>query len=119
MFFHLFALNAYAALAVAATIDIQVSSSSNALTYSPNSVTANQGDMVVFSWQAADHTVVQGQGVSAPCQPQVNGFYSGFQGPATTFTIEVNNTEPIWFYCARPTDCQLGMVGVINPPYVL
>lgn len=32
------------------------------------------------------------------------------------FTIDVNSTAPIWFYCATGKHCQGGMVGVINPP---
>jgi uncharacterized cupredoxin-like copper-binding protein len=32
------------------------------------------------------------------------------------FTVTVNDTNPIWFYCGVPTHCQAGMVGVINPP---
>jgi len=32
-----------------------------------------------------------------------------------TFTIEVNDTKPIWFYCSQGKHCQSGMVGAINP----
>ena len=112
----LFALNAFAALTAAATINIQVSSSDGAFSFSPNSATANQGDTVVFSWQSGGHSVVQGQGSSAACQPLSGGFFGGFQEPPTTFTVEVNNTDPIWFYCSTAGHCQQGMVGVINPP---
>lgn len=31
------------------------------------------------------------------------------------FTIPINSTDPIWFYCATGKHCQNGMVGVINP----
>jgi len=112
----LFALNAYVALAAAAILTIDVPSPSGALTFSPNSVTANQGDTIVFNWQAGGHSVVQGQGSSAACQPAAGGFFGGFQEPPTTFAVEVNNTNPIWFYCSTPGHCQVGMVGVINPP---
>lgn len=30
------------------------------------------------------------------------------------FTITVNDTKPIWYYCGFPNHCQGGMVGVIN-----
>lgn len=30
------------------------------------------------------------------------------------FTVMVNDTNPIWFYCATAKHCQGGMVGVIN-----
>jgi plastocyanin len=118
MFSKLFNLSAFAALAAAATVSVDVSSSSGALTFSPNSVTANMGDTVLFTWQAGGHTVAQGQQSSA-CQPQSSGFYSGTQAPPTTFSINVSSTDPIWYYCSTPGHCQAGMVGVINPPYVL
>ena len=112
----LYALNVYAVLAAAAIITIDVSSPSGAIAFSPNSVTAKQGDTVVFSWKAGGHTVVQGQGSNAACQPLTGGFFSGFQEPPTTFAVEVNNTDSIWFYCSTGGHCQVGMVGVINPP---
>ena len=34
--------------------------------------------------------------------------YSQLQGKP--FTITVNSTDPMWFYCATPSHCQLGMV---------
>lgn len=33
-----------------------------------------------------------------------------------TFTITLNDTNPIWLYCAVAGHCQSGMVMVINPP---
>jgi len=31
-----------------------------------------------------------------------------------TFTITINNTSPLWFYCAQAKHCQSGMVMAIN-----
>lgn len=31
-------------------------------------------------------------------------------------TQVVNDTEPIYYYCATPEHCQKGMFGIINPP---
>jgi len=49
------------------------------------------------------------------------GFTSGFiptsvSPSGATFQIIVNNTTPVWFYCAqtKKTHCQAGMVGSIN-----
>lgn len=33
----------------------------------------------------------------------------------TTFTVTINDTNPIYFYCLFTGHCQAGMVGVINP----
>jgi len=116
MFSKLLALSAYTTLAAAAVVSIDVSSSSGALTFNPNSATANMGDEVVFTFRAGGHTIVQGQGTNAACQPMANGFFAGMQQPPTTFTVQVNDTKPIWFYCSTLGHCQQGMVGVINPP---
>jgi hypothetical protein len=35
---------------------------------------------------------------------------------SSTFTIPVNTTDPIWYYCSAENHCQKGMVGVVNPP---
>mgnify|MGYP002622331431 FL=1 len=35
-----------------------------------------------------------------------------------TYTIQVNDTKPLWLYCAQGRHCQNGMVMVINEPYV-
>lgn len=117
MYSNVLTVSAFAALAAAATVNIQVSDSSGSLTFSPNSATANMGDTVVFTFAQGGHTVTEGQQSSA-CQPMDGGFYSGTQSPPTTFTVNVNDTNPMWFYCSTPGHCQAGMVGVINPPYV-
>jgi hypothetical protein len=50
------------------------------------------------------------------------GFFSGFRpvdailSEPPKFTVEINNTSPIFFYCSAPGSCiGYGMVGVINP----
>jgi len=51
-------------------------------------------------------------------QPGSKGFFSGFmpvKDQMGVFTIWVNDTNPIWFYCSQAKHCQAGMVGVINP----
>jgi hypothetical protein len=32
-----------------------------------------------------------------------------------TFTVTVNGTSPMWFYCSQAKHCQSGMVFAINP----
>ncbi|KAL8686089.1 MAG: hypothetical protein Q9218_007356 [Villophora microphyllina] len=74
-----------------------------------------------------NHSVVQST-FDQPCQPinnnnaSVDGFFSGFMpvkandSMMPSFTIMVNDTKPIWYYCSQGKHCQAGMVGVINPP---
>lgn len=75
---------------------------------------------------AQSHSVVQST-FDQPCQPIQNnmpsasGFFSGFMPVKAgaemkpSYTIMVNDTKPIWYYCSQGDHCQKGMVGVINP----
>jgi len=95
------------------------------LTYSPNQVTAAVGDMVQFQFLAGNHTITQST-FDQPCQPinlfnsSIPGFFSGFMpvsasaGQYPTYTIQINNTTPIWVYCAQAKHCEAGMSMVIN-----
>jgi len=106
---------------------IQVTVGQNGLTYSPNNITAAVGTAVEFSFFPKNHTVTQSS-FADPCHPlstngAFNGFFSGFVPTASspsgsTFTIIVNDTSPIWFYCGQTVGnhCQSGMVGSINAP---
>ncbi|KAF2763356.1 hypothetical protein EJ05DRAFT_472263 [Pseudovirgaria hyperparasitica] len=95
------------------------------LQFDPQVVTAAVGDQVRFTFYP-DHDVAQGA-FSSPCTPSDGGFYSGrlnftdntnLDAEATQqFTIDVTNTDPIWYYCTTAQHCQSGMVGGINIPY--
>ncbi|KAE9380032.1 hypothetical protein N431DRAFT_394501 [Stipitochalara longipes BDJ] len=91
-----------------------------ALSFSPNTTSASPGDTLTFHFYPGKHNVAQSL-FSTPCVPSPDGFYSGFIVPttgedSTTFIVTVNDTSPIWFYCSEYMHCQLGMVGVVNPP---
>lgn len=106
---------------------VTVSTTNNSLVYSPSAITAAAGDMVQFQFVAGNHTVTQST-FDSPCAPinsvmsNVTGFHSGYMpvaassaaGQIPTYTIQVNNTTPIWVYCAQGRHCQSGMVMVIN-----
>lgn len=58
-----------------------------------------------------------------PIQTTNTAFYSGFmpiqntssdQAQILTFTVPVNDVNPVWFYDAQASNCQSGMVGGIN-----
>jgi plastocyanin len=109
---------------LAATIDIQVGEGGKLL-YSPEAVFASPGDQVVFHFHPKNHTVTQSS-FASPCGLKSGGFNSGFQPvPANqtdnlpTYTVHVNDTEPIWVYCAQAlrlpnSHCGAGMVFAIN-----
>ncbi|KAI9445999.1 Cupredoxin [Lactarius indigo] len=117
---------ASAALAIAAATsasaqnNIQVQVGSNGLAFSPSSVNASVGDTVSFVFYPKNHTVTQSS-FAAPCQPLASGIDSGFQPVAVgatqapSFSITVNATTPLWFYCRQTSHCESGMVFAINP----
>lgn len=103
----------------------------NTLTFTPNSVTANPGDVIQFQFAARNHTVTQSTQTS-PCQPLGGnsssaaggaqlGIHSGFipfdggsAGVVGTFDVPVLDTKPMFLYCAQANHCQSGMVMVVN-----
>jgi plastocyanin len=96
----------------------------NQFAFSPDTITAAVGSSIEFVFFPPLHSVTQST-FDSPCAPIANGtgFWSGAitttSGQnANVFTLVVNDTNPIWFFCATPTHCGIGMAGVINPPYV-
>jgi plastocyanin len=124
MIFSLVALVSLAALPAARSVDIPVTvgGAGGVIAYSPTSVTANPGDVVVFSFMQKNHTATQST-LQSPCTPLDGGFDSGFvpvpdsntNGPFPVATFTVKDTSPVWVYCRQATHCQKGMVFAINP----
>jgi len=96
------------------------------LVFSPANFTSSVGDTVTFEFHARNHTVTQST-FSSPCTPSLNAssgtvVNSGFipvAANATTFptyTITINETSPLWFFCAQEPHCEKGMVGAVNAP---
>lgn len=95
--------------------------------FDPDSLTANVGDVIEFQFFPPNHSVGRAE-YQQPCIPYedtgVNkvGFWSGFfpvdkilPNPPT-WNLTINDTEPIFLYCAAPGSCiNFQMVGVINP----
>lgn len=105
-----FTVAALSAIASAATHQVQVGPG---LSYSPDSLTASDGDVVQFTF-GSGHDVVSGS-LDSPCQPS-GGVYSGMPNDGDVFSVTVNGTDPVWIYCSVPHHCQAGMAMVINPP---
>ncbi|KAH8727421.1 hypothetical protein GQ44DRAFT_788927 [Phaeosphaeriaceae sp. PMI808] len=84
------------------------------------------GDIVTFEFYPPDHSVARAEYESA-CVPYEYtgrnkiGFWSETQwvetaSEITHWNLTINNTEPVFYYCAAPNSC-IGkrMVGAINP----
>lgn len=115
-------------LASAQTTHVVAVAQNGSLTYLPDKLSPSAGDFVQFQFHAGNHTVTQST-FPQPCQPvgmnsNVTGFHSGFmpvaasasQGMLPTYTIRINDTRPLWIYCATGPHCQRGMVMVLNEP---
>lgn len=93
------------------------------LVFNPNDIQAAIGDTVTFEFHAKNHSVVQST-FSAPCVAKDGGFKTDFMPTAVnqttglkTFQIKINDTAPIWGYCAQTNvkdHCGAGMVFGIN-----
>jgi plastocyanin len=128
MQFTTLALAALASVASAQKTWTVTVAQNGSLTFSPDKLVAQPGEFVQFQFHAGNHTVTQST-FDSPCQPvsmhsNLTGFHSGFlpaaasaaMGMIPTYTIQVNNTNPIWLYCAQGRHCENGMVMVINEP---
>ncbi|PQE26350.1 Cupredoxin protein [Rutstroemia sp. NJR-2017a BBW] len=110
--------------AAAATHTVVVGGTSGGapnLVYTPDSVLANVGDMVVFEFMAQNHTVTQ-SAFTTPCDPLAGGMDSGFianpngtVNPPPAMAMQVMTDAPTWFYCRQKGHCGKGMAFSINP----
>ncbi|KAK4175117.1 hypothetical protein QBC36DRAFT_355544 [Triangularia setosa] len=95
--------------------------------FTPKETTANVGDIIKFNFYPGGHRVSRAE-FGFPCIPYeyVNGNTEGFWtgvfnpqailNPPPSYEVRVNDTKPIFFYCAAPNSCtDWQMIGVINP----
>ncbi|KAF8333959.1 uncharacterized protein EI90DRAFT_2915292 [Cantharellus anzutake] len=97
----------------------------SSLTFDPSNIAAQPNDIVQFTFVSKNHTITQST-FANPCVAGLKdgspGFNSGFMPVAAnssnfpTFNVTVNNTSPIWGFCAQTGHCGKGMVFAINAP---
>ncbi|KAF2847033.1 hypothetical protein T440DRAFT_404397, partial [Plenodomus tracheiphilus IPT5] len=93
----------------------------------PNVTQAAVGDTLEFRFYPLNHSVVRAEYLM-PCVPYEisgpgkTGFFTGFHPVSTvlddapSYSVRVNDTNPIFFYCSAPGSCiNYGMVGAVNP----
>ncbi|KAJ6500550.1 Cupredoxin [Mycena sanguinolenta] len=94
--------------------------------YTPSNITAQPGDTVTFQFHTKNHTVTQSS-FADPCRALTltsttgqTGFDSGFMPVAAnatdfpTFTVQINDSAPVWLYCRQQGHCGTGMVFSVN-----
>ncbi|KAI0257577.1 Cupredoxin, partial [Lactifluus subvellereus] len=108
------------------TWQVTVGNATGGTIFTPNNITAATGDTVVFTFNPKNHSVTQST-FANPCTRNPDGFDSLFNPVALgttsgfpTFSITVNNTNPIWVYCRQSeftaaSHCGKGMVFAVNP----
>lgn len=92
----------------------------------PETTEAAIGDIIEFDFYPLNHSIVRAE-YGFPCIPyemtgsNKEGFFSGFHpvdkvlDSPPKYSVRVNDTEPIFFYCSAPGSCiTYGMVGGIN-----
>ncbi|KAI0479267.1 Cupredoxin [Xylariaceae sp. FL0804] len=90
------------------------------LVYTPDTIEANVGDMVVFNFMSTNHTATQST-FTTPCIKSDGGFDSDFKPNADNTTpppqvaMQVMVDTPLWFYCRQTGHCGMGMTFSINP----
>ncbi|KAH8793536.1 hypothetical protein F5882DRAFT_398701 [Hyaloscypha sp. PMI_1271] len=106
--------------AAAQTHNVMVGGSAG-LAYTPDSINAAIGDMVIFTFMQQNHTATQ-SAFTTPCEALVGGVDSGFMPnpnssvvPPPQMAMQVTVATPIWFYCKQKGHCGKGMTFSINP----
>ncbi|KAI1107342.1 Cupredoxin [Jackrogersella minutella] len=109
-----------AAAGAAATHTVTVGGAAG-LVYTPDSIQAAVGDMVIFTFMSANHTASQST-FAEPCKLMAGGMDSGFQpnanntvNPPPQVAMQVMTADPLWFYCRQAGHCGKGMTFSINP----
>jgi hypothetical protein len=99
--------------------------------FDPSSIRPAAGDTIHFTFSlpeyvknppSVQHSATQST-FDTPCTPMSGGFDTGIQttgsantNTGNTFELQVNNTDPLWFFSSASGDCGSGMVLSVNPP---
>ncbi|KIJ50485.1 hypothetical protein M422DRAFT_27438 [Sphaerobolus stellatus SS14] len=93
---------------------IIVAPSQGVLRYVPFAVNATVGDVLHFNWHADRHRVTRSSVLQICNATQTNAFTTSVNNASFSFDVTVNDTQPVFFYCAVGTHCNQGMFGVVN-----
>ncbi|EJD46046.1 hypothetical protein AURDEDRAFT_113763 [Auricularia subglabra TFB-10046 SS5] len=97
--------------------EIAVAVGEGGLKFVPESVTANVGDTIVFSFVGGNHSVTQST-FDVPCAAMAGGQDSDYRLASANpqpfrFTV-TDATKPVWMFCKQGNHCQQGMVFSLN-----
>ncbi|KAK7031041.1 hypothetical protein VNI00_013831 [Paramarasmius palmivorus] len=118
----------YASLVSAAVYTVGVGKDENTghkgVGFDPSVIVPSAGDQIVFEFRSGSHSVVEST-FEEPCTPKAGGFNSGVQTVADnievdasglpTVTLQVNDSQPLWFFDQAGGTCNQGGVLAVNP----
>ncbi|KAH7102098.1 hypothetical protein BKA62DRAFT_829680 [Auriculariales sp. MPI-PUGE-AT-0066] len=100
--------------------------------FDPSFIVAQPGDDIEFTFAmnqwvkdpiTVQHTATRTVDLWFPMLTAGSGFDTGIHDTGSvltntgeSFTLRVNDTNPLWFFCAVGNHCQQGMVFAVNPP---
>ncbi|KAH9217513.1 hypothetical protein DL95DRAFT_386361 [Leptodontidium sp. 2 PMI_412] len=87
--------------------------------FTPNSVTAKEGDTITFQFTSGNHTVTEST-FEHPCVKLEDGIDSGYQPVVNSlnpsdFSFNVAQNTSQWFYSKQAGECGDGMTFALNP----
>jgi len=99
------------------THTVIVAPTQGVLRFVPFVVNASVGDTIIYKWGAGPHTVTKSSELTI-CNKSMDAdtFTSGPQNATFQFDVQVNDTNPLFYYCGVATHCEKGMFGIVNPP---
>ncbi|KAJ3554719.1 hypothetical protein NM688_g2964 [Phlebia brevispora] len=115
------------------TVGIDENKGLQGLGFDPSIISPAVGDTITFTFQlpgyiknpqTVQHSATQST-FDDPCVPKPGGFDTGVQytgsvnkNTGNSYSVVVNNTEPLWFFSSVASDCKSGMVLAVNPPTI-
>lgn len=108
-------LGALALTGLVAAKQIEVKVGEGGKKFVPNEIEAEVDDEVVFNFVDGGHDVSESS-FDSPCQPKDGGIWSGALDSGKSFTVKIENTDPIYLYCSQGNHCKKGMTAAINAP---
>jgi len=107
------------------TVGITETDGQQGLGFDPSAILPAVGDTVEFTFQvpgyipnpvSTQHSATQST-LENPCTPKSGGFDTGLQTTGATgpsFSLTINDTQPLFFYSFANKDCNSGMVLGVN-----
>ncbi|GBB95641.1 hypothetical protein RclHR1_25850001 [Rhizophagus clarus] len=99
----------------AANINVVVGGPNGENIFNPQTVSANIGDNIIFTWISGKHSIIESDAAGSCAKSIKSDAFSSsdaFTAPKV-LNLSVNNVGKTWFYCGVPGHCANGMYGTL------